>query len=98
MTIQFDNAQFGGNGQFINMGDPMMVRINYWFEHAQEICRNSQSCEECPLVGYQPLQTDVSVLYCENGRNKRPKGATDEQRTGSNSDTENKVGNDESSE
>ena len=48
-------------------------RIEYWFGYIRNVCENSACCEECPFVGYQPMQTDVSLLYCENGKDKKPK-------------------------
>lgn len=51
-----------------------MERIDYWFRYIADVCKNSTSCEECPFVGHQLMETDVGTLGCENGRDKRKKG------------------------
>ena len=82
MTVNFGNS-------------PEMERINYWFQYANELCR-THKCDECPLVGYKPIQTDESVLRCETGKDKKPKGQSDEQRTGREADKTDQDGNDQS--
>lgn len=53
--------------------NPDMQRVEYWFQYAHELCA-THKCEDCPLVGYQSIQTDVSILRCETGRGRKPKG------------------------
>lgn len=83
MTINF-----GGNS-------PEMERIQHWFQYANELCRTHE-CEDCPLAGYQPIKTDVSILRCETGKDRKPKGKTDEQGTGRETDEADQDGNDQS--
>ena len=49
-------------------------RIAYWFDYISNVCSASESCEVCQFVGGQQMQTDMSVLCCETGANKKPKG------------------------
>ena len=64
------------------MNSPEMERIGYWFQHAHELC-SKHECEDCSLVGYQPMQTDVSVLRCETGKDRKPKGQENDEGSGS---------------
>ncbi len=81
----------------INFGvnSPEMERINYWFQYANELCRTHQ-CEDCPLVGYQPYETDVSILRCETGKDRKPKGQDNEQRARRETNETNQNRNDQS--
>ena len=67
----------------VNMANnPEMERIEYWFQYAHEIC-SKNVCEDCPLAGYQLIQTDVSVLRCETGKDRKPKGQKNDEGSGS---------------
>lgn len=67
----------------VNFGNTQeMERIQYWFKYANELCKNHYACAECPLAGYEPIETDISILRCETGKDK-PKGKQDDARTGS---------------
>lgn len=70
------------NMNFINK--PEMARINYWFDYARNLCE-TYKCEDCPLVGGQTIQTDVSILRCVTGKNKKAIGDGNEQGAGKDS-------------
>ena len=59
----------------------MVININReqsdLFQYAREICE-THKCEECPMVGYQPLGN----LVCETGGNRKPKEKANGQATG----------------
>ena len=65
--------------------NPEMEIIDYWFRYANETCKAHQ-CNECPLVGYREIKTDVSILRCETGKDRKPKGKENEQGTGRKTD------------
>lgn len=67
-------------------GNPEMERIRYWFQYANDLCKGHYACEDCPLVGYQGIETDVSILRCETGKDKKPKGKEDDKGTGNQTD------------
>lgn len=70
-----------------------MGRIQYWFGYANELCR-THKCEDCPLVGYAPYKTDVSILRCETGKYRKPKGNNNDERTGNKNNRTDQDGND----
>lgn len=68
---------------------------NDLFQYARKICESNQ-CENCPIAGSQPLQTELGTLICETGRDRKPKGQTNEQGTGSEDNKTNQGRDDES--
>lgn len=82
----------------INFGNsPEMEKIQYWFDYANQLCRNSSSCEDCPLVGYKPIKTDVSILRCETGKDRKPKGKQNDEGTGNENNRTDQSGDDKGS-
>lgn len=57
---------------------PETEQLQHWFEYAMNLCRNADCCEHCILAGRKPYKTDISVLFCETGKNKTYKGNTNE--------------------
>ena len=71
-------------------------QIMDWFRYGEQLCRASPSCEDCPLVGYQAIDTGISHLRCETGRNRKPKEKTNDERARTESDETNQRRDDES--